>query len=109
MIRGAALAVVLLTGCEAPPASEPAMQSASPGIIVTGTYVSDSMRLVIDVGPDDEYRAHVGDVVVPATYDREEDCQRISFELPTGHFTGCLGAKAIVGRLGEERVYLVRR
>lgn len=108
MIRGAAAlaAAVVLLSCDAPPAPQPP-------VLVTGTFSDQRTRIAIDLGPDDEYVARIGNAAVPLTYDAGGDCHRVSFALPDARFTGCLGADALVGAFQhadgtEERVYLVR-
>lgn len=110
MIRGAVVlaAALLLVSCEAPPAPRP-----RPPIEVTGTFRDETTVITIELTGEDEYRARVGNVVVPVEYDVSGECQRITFHAPHARFAGCLGAKALVGSLRhangtEERVYLVR-
>lgn len=108
MIRGAAaLAAALVLACDAPPAHQPP-------ISVTGTFSDARTRIVIELGPDDEYVARAGNAAVPVTYDADGDCHRVTFTLPDGRFSGCLGANALVGGFqrpegAEERVYLKRQ
>jgi hypothetical protein len=91
--------------------------------LIIGTYRAPRASLTIDVGPDDEYRAHVtvdgGPTVIatPVTLDTSSECRRLLFDAGPpydAHFSGCHGAVAIVGAFtypdGHKlRVYLKRR
>ena len=131
----AALAAAVLLACAPDPPPPPPARPVPPPALVTGTfsdyrYVEEAgdlvgTEIVIDVGPDDEYRAHVTfaigtpdpTVTVPVTYDATGECHRVTMQIGAPydtHFTGCLGVMALVGTLRypngtEERVYLVRK
>ena len=132
MIRGAAvLAAASVLACTPePPAPPPPVPATVTGTFSNLRYVDEAgdlvgAEIVIDIGPDDEYRAVVTyavgipgpKVVAPVAFDAEGECERVTMKFGPPydmHFTGCIGAKALVGAFRhangtEERVYLVRK
>ena len=114
MIRiAAALAAACVLACA--PQEEERVPAAGGPPIITGTYGRPpNVQVIIDVGPDDEYRARVGTAAVPVRYERASECHRLTFDLPDRNFTGCIGVHALVGRWLHrdgtiDRVYLARR